>query len=326
MNPFCLFILKRQHDYGGCATSNSLYIASKMIVDMLQLNGHPAAIEEAEDQNCVHRFVLKYKPSVVVIEALWVTPRKFVELQKLSPQVKWVVRINSETPFLAVEGIAVDWITDYLAQGITVAFNSKVTLNDFSLFTGPTVWLPNYYPPLPAQVPNPPNNPLAIGCFGAIRQMKNQLIQAIAAVKFGAEWGKHIRFYMNSGRVEGGSEGILRNIQALMDETGNELIVLPWLSHAEFLETVAHMDIGLQVSLSESFNMIAADFVSVGVPLIGSPAVRWLPAISQANPSSSYAIKMAMNQDLPTVVSANHEALVDYDSLSVNAWNSFLGW
>jgi len=304
-----------------------------MIVDMLQKNGHPAAIEEAVDQNCVHRFVLQYKPNVVVIEALWVTPTKFAELQKLSPSVKWVVRVNSEVPFLAAEGNSINWIYQYLAQGIVVAFNSSSALADFQVFStlrgtqvGTLAWLPNYYPPQKVQPPAGHTTHVQVGCFGAVRQMKNQLLQAFAAVKYGQLKKRPVSFHMNQTKVEPGSEGIIPAVKDLMNLTGNELILNPWLGYKEFIQLVQKMDIGLQASFSESFNQVAADFVSVGVPCVGSHAVRWLPAISQVDPGSADSIVAGMLRAGEGMIAENHKALVQYTTTSVGVWNTFLGW
>jgi len=46
------------------------------------------------------------------------------------------------------------------------------------------------------------------------------------------------------------------------------------MEHNDFIRVVKSMDIGMQVSLSESFNIVAADFVSNGVPLVGSPDIE----------------------------------------------------
>ena len=47
------------------------------------------------------------------------------------------------------------------------------------------------------------------------------------------------------------------------------------------------MDLGLQVSFNETFNIVAADFVSEDVPLIGSNEINWLSFIYKANPTTS---------------------------------------
>ena len=108
---------------------------------MLQDAGVEAALAEAIDNNCIDRLVTEYNPDVVIIEALWVVPEKFDVLKKLHPGVRWIVRLHSDIPFLAGEGIAVEWIYGYAARGVEVAFNSPRASEDFG-----ALYLPNFYP------------------------------------------------------------------------------------------------------------------------------------------------------------------------------------
>jgi hypothetical protein len=54
------------------------------------------------------------------------------------------------------------------------------------------------------------------------------------------------------------------------------------------------MDIGLQVSFSETFNIVSADFVSMGVPIVVSGEVPWAPRFIKASPTDSQAIASKM--------------------------------
>jgi hypothetical protein len=136
-----------------------------------------------------------------------------------------------------------------------------------------------------------------IGCFGAVRPLKNQLIQAMAAMGYANYEGKLLRFHMNVGRVERGDEE-MKTIRALFKGTEHELVEHPWLAHDKFLELVRKMDVGLQVSLSESYNIVAADFVTCGVPIVGSPDIEWLNRMYTANPNSSADIRTAIKRVL----------------------------
>ena len=40
----------------------------------------------------------------------------------------------------------------------------------------------------------------------------------------------------------------------------------------------------MQFSLSETYNIVAADFVYVGIPMVVSPEIRWMPWYSKADP------------------------------------------
>src|SRR6185437_13120675 len=60
----------------------------------------------------------------------WVVPEKFRVLIPLHPKVRWIVRIHSEIPFLAMEGIAMDWIARYTLLPVEIACNSMRSFYD----------------------------------------------------------------------------------------------------------------------------------------------------------------------------------------------------
>ena len=320
-----LFVIKKFYDYNGYdQVSNGLRVSASFVVEMLKLEGHRAKLAEAIDGNCIDRLVTLHRPSVVVLEALWVTPAKMAELQLLHPGVRWVVRIHSEIPFLANEGIGIEWLVAYAKYGVEIGFNSEQAQNDFAVI-GESIWLPNYYPLRKLRAGSKPSSEhVNIGCFGAIRPMKNQLIQALAAIRFAKQVGLKLRFHMNGTRVEQGGNSNLKSIQSALDASGNELVLHGWLEHEEFLDLIQQMDVCLQVSLSESFNIVSADAVSLGVPLIGSDAIRWLPRRSRALADSSDSIADKLLHADETTAHMNHEALENYVNASVTAWNEFL--
>ena len=122
-----LFILKkRQTSHTGYASvSSGLLNSAKFVSDMLNKNGIESHLVEVNDNNCIDREVTKFKPTHVIIEALWVVPQKFEVLTKLHPNVQWIIRLHSDISFLANEGIAIEWIYEYLKYP-----NVKVSAND----------------------------------------------------------------------------------------------------------------------------------------------------------------------------------------------------
>lgn len=323
-SPLTLFILKKFYDYGGRnQISNGLRNSCMFIVDLLNTEGYWAELVEAIDGNCIDRIVTQFKPARVVIEAIWVTPDKMAQLIRLHPSIEWTVRVHSELPFLANEGTAVEYLFAYLALGVEVAFNSEHTANDFRPF-GDVAHLPNYYPLLTPRPPLPESDTLNIGCFGAIRPLKNQLIQAFAAIRFAQEIGKPLVFHMNGSRVEQSGNNVLKNIKALFAATGQTLVLHPWLSHEDFLVLIRQMDMCLAVSLSESFCIVAADAVGLGVPLIGSDAIHWLHKWSRAKVDSAESVCAAMQRVDPSTARKNYKSLDLYLKMAVAAWNAWV--
>jgi hypothetical protein len=290
-----LFILKKRKLYSvnSKLIHSGLYNSATFVNDMLVRNRVDSHLVQVEDNNCIDREVKKYNPTHVFIEALWVVPEKFEILHKLYPNVKWIIRLHSEIPFIANEGVAMDWIFKYSDMGekynIFIAPNTLKMFNDLnSIGIKNLIYLPNYYPVRKQKSFKHINRDyINIGCFGAIRPMKNQLIQAVAAIKFGNDIGKTIHFHINVGRVERG-ENALKNIRALFDNQERHVLVEhTWYDHEDFKNLISRMDLGLQVSMNETFNIVAADFVSQNVPLVGSNEISWLSCMYKANPTST---------------------------------------
>jgi hypothetical protein len=279
-----LFILKERHtSHSNLMTiSSGLFNSANFVVDMLNKNGIETHLVEVKDNNQIDREVKKYKPTHVVIEALWVIPSKFEVLTKLHPKVEWIVRLHSDIPFLANEGISIEWIYEYLKYDkVKVSANLEKTNNELSsLVREHLLYLPNYYPVGFFNVTQPRPNErvvLNVGCFGAVRPLKNQLIQAIAAIKYANTYGKKLRFHINVARVEGRGEPVLKNIKSLFDNNPqHELVEHQWLTHDEFIDVVQRMDLGMQVSFSETFNIVTADFVNNNIPVVVSDEISWV--------------------------------------------------
>lgn len=322
-----LFLIRAFYDYDGDSRiSNGLKKSAAFVVDMLTREGFSAKMEIAIDGNCIDRLVTEAKAKIVILEAIWVTPEKMAELRRLHPRVRWIVRVHSELPFLSNEGMSIGWLAAYARLGVHVAFNSDRTCHDFSLIA-PSLYLPNYYPPRKLRGDGPTDCELNIGCFGAIRPMKNQLIQAFAAVRYARKVDRKLTFHMNGTRKEQGGDNNLKSIQALMDATGNQLALHPWMDHPLFLQLIREMNLCLQVSLSESFNIVSADAVGMGVPLIGSLAITWLPKRSRIDPCNMDAIVEAMLQADDALVALNHDHLQRYCEDAIGVWTSTLeGW
>ena len=136
--------------------------------------------------------------------------------------------------------------------------------------------------------PRNPKTELHVGCFGAVRLLKNHLVQAVAAMRYAQENQQKLVFHINVGRVEGGGDPVLKNIRALFKDANNaELVEHKWAPHDEFIQTIDRMDIALQVSFSETFNIVTADAVVMGVPVVVSDDISWVAAKYHADPTST---------------------------------------
>jgi hypothetical protein len=299
-------------------------------------------VVRVHDSNGIDREVHHYRPDYVMIEAIWAPPYKMRELVKLHPNVIWNIRIHSNMPFFATEGIAFPWAYEYLtiSDKIHISANHPKIVSDLNTVLPTSVYhLPNIYgvkhgilpfvEDLATGISSLLKRHIDIGCFGAIRPLKNHVVQAIAAIQFGNDIGKPIRFHINAGRVEQYGENILKNLRAVFAHNEpHELVEHGWYEYDEFLDVVKKMEIGMQVSLTETFNIVTADFVSHHVPVVVSKEVDWLPIdcqVSDATDASSIASTLQEVYMNPGQAAENRLALIEYDESSLEFWEAYLG-
>lgn len=295
MPPRVLFVCKRRPATYG--SSYGLLNSCRFLCNALHHLGVEAKVAEVIDNNFIDREVTRFNPTHVFIEALWVVPEKLDVLIPLHPQRQWYVRLHSNTPFISGEGVAIEWLKKYNEKqkqypNFHIAPNSAKFCHDLDLSLGiSSVYAPNVYHPDKYDSihgPLPPRKPdiLNVGCFGAIRPLKNQLIQAMASIAFANRLGKSLNFHINHSRLEQNGENSYRNIRALFQDSPHRLIEHDWLLHEDFMKLIRKMDLGLQVSFSETFNIVAADFVHLHVPVVGSKEMDWMSWVYKADPTS----------------------------------------
>jgi hypothetical protein len=343
-----LFILKRREDFNAkvhshIGLSTGLYNSASFVNNMLVDMGIKSNLEVAIDNNCIDRLVTQHKPTHCIIEALWVMPSKFTILQKLHPKVTWIIRLHSDMPFMAGEGNAMDWLGDYSRfKNIVIACNAPRMLRETRLYLKTVnawddatteqrvIYLPNYYPQDYVSKPIDKHKYwIDIGCFGAIRPLKNHLLQAFGAVEFAERTGKQLRFHVNAGRIEMQGGPALNNLKGIFQQLhgrGHQMINHQWRPRDQFLELCATMDIGLQVSFSETFNIVGADLISQGVPLVGSKEIPWAVSELCADPTSSKDIadKLMLAYRIPQInVKTNQWALTYYTRKTTKVWAKY---
>jgi len=340
-----LFILKRREDYHSVlhshiGLSTGLYNSASFMNDMLVDANVESNLVVVHDNNCIDREVNKYKPTHVIIEALWVVPTKFAVLCKLHPNVKWIIRIHSEMPFMAGEGMAMDWIAEYSSyKNIILGINAPRMLDEVQTYlkvrnswtdketNERVIYLPNYYPQDYVSKKFDRNKEyIDIGCFGAVRPLKNHMVQAVAALDFANRIGKKLRFHVNAGRIEMNGGPVINNLKGFFEQladTGHQLINHQWTPREQFLELCASMDIGLQVSFSETFNIVGADLISQGVPLVGSSEIPWFVPMFAAHATESKMIadKLLSTYKTPWLnAKLNQWSLTNYTNKTKNIW------
>lgn len=329
------FILKKNEVYSFthmCRRSSGLWNSVSFVGDALRK--HEIEVEQIEvnDNNDIDREVARFKPDIVIIEALWVVPEKFDVLKKLHPSVNWFVHMHSGIAFLSLEGIAMGWLKGYDQKGVGIIANSIDTFEAFKAFINPKSlrYLPNCYTldgidPLPIKKDL---KELNVGCFGAIRPLKNQLQQAIASIIFAKQMRVPLKFHINASRTETGGGTVLKNLRQLFEgEKNAQLVECHWMELGEFISYLRmNIDIGIQVSISETFNFVTANYVTAGLPIVGSEEINWISDFSVAKDSSNEDIikKMEFAWSHRLLIRRNQYLLSRFSSKASALWYKFV--
>lgn len=326
-----LFILKTNDSSGGTellSSKSGLGNSARFIVDAInEFEDIEASITTVRDQNGIIKAVTDKSPDLVILEAVFVTPSKLRAIVDHLPHVRFVTRLHSRIPFLAMEGNVVGWVKEYrdIAE---VAFNHPQTAEDMRKIGIANIYLPNIYPEVVYKGCNvfKKKHHYKIGCFGSIRPFKNQLAQAWGAMIFANKKNAVLHFYINVTNIEQNGEQVLKNIRSLFLGTKHKLVEVDWLERDAFVKLVSEMDACMQVSFTETFNIVAADAILSHVPVVVSNQIDWLSG-RKADPNNETDIAEALEYAIEhskEIVQDNIHDLMGYNHKAVLKWFRFL--
>ncbi|WP_394835827.1 hypothetical protein LVJ94_02725 [Pendulispora rubella] len=222
-----------------------------------------------------------------IIEAPWVPLGDTQQLLADHPYVRFAVRSHSNMAFLQVEAGAIVLLRDLMVLednvlNLDVAANSAHLAHFFErTYSGRCVYLPNLYDlerPRRKRDVQHDHRLVRVGRFGALRLLKMHTAAASAAMLLARDRGCDLEFYISVDREEHGG-GVIDALRAMFANLPwARLIESPWQDWGHFRRTVEHLDLHVQASGTETFNLTMADAVSAGVKVVGSPAIEWLPA------------------------------------------------
>jgi len=335
-NKRILFIIKERNVYGSITKAYGLFNSCVFVTNKLRELGIEAKVVQVTDNNCIDKEVSQFKPTHCFIEAIWVVPSKFEVLSKLHPNVKWYIRLHSMVPFLSSEGMAFEWLNDYYDLrkkniNVSISCNNKKLFEDLKdIYINAVSYTPNIYYPeysAPEKEINRKSTSIDVGCFGALRVLKNHTQQAIWAMDFAESLNKTLNFHINISEHEQREAGpILRNLRALFKNTKHNLVEHPWYSHDQFIEVVKSMDMGMQISFTETFNVTAADFVYCGVPIVVSKEIKFVNPDCRVDPSSQNQVMTSLKHAFfdKKTTRENKQFLEEHNEEAIDAWIEFL--
>lgn len=331
-----LFVIKERQVYGTKTACYGLVNSCQFVANALKRHHIPTEVVQVVDANGIDRVVTQHRPTHCFLEALWVTPSKIAELAPLHPKVHWVIRIHSMVPFLVGEGMSFDWLNEYTKlrhQGIKVSIsanNIKLHQDLLALYSEVS-YTPNIYEPDPQHKGDISSvfsgkHILNIGCFGALRILKNHCQQALWAIHFAEKMKKTLHFHVNvSNHETNETSPVLKNLRAIFQGRDHQLIEHTWSPHPDFVELVKQMDLGMQISFTETFNVVAADFVFNNVPIVVSPEIDFVGDGYKVDPSKpekvQEALERAYNHRHDT---HNKHLLTEHNTKAIKQWLTIL--
>lgn len=273
--------------------------------------------------------------SHVVISAPWIPTAMLADWAHRYTDLEFAVVSHSNIGFLQADPRAITLLREAseLEQGagnFHVAANSEKFVQWWrATYSTPMLVLPNMYPF--AGVPQKPGwrgGRLRIGCFCAIRPYKNVLTAAAAALEVATRLRcSDLEFWISGGRTEGGGGTIEQAVvQMFAGVPRARLVTQNWQSWPQFLATVGGMDLLLQPSYTEGFNMVTADGITHGVASVVGEAITWVPKNWQASTDNASDIAdraIALLHD-PGAIHAGVKALTAHNMAALGDWRQFL--
>ena len=176
-----------------------------------------------------------------------------------------------------------------------------------------------------------------IGCFGAMRLLKNQCFQALCAIQAADKLGKILKFHITINPTASSypydavsdRDPISNNLKELFKNSRHELVIHEWLSQDDFKELIHEMDLGLQISFTESFNIVSADFVNNDRLIIVSDAIYWLSPIMHVSTTDYESVVnkilfMYRQRNNDKFKESLKEDLERYNKVAKKEWISYL--
>ncbi len=271
-----------------------------------------------------------------IIEAPWISSGEMAKLLFEFPDVHFVVRAHSQIGFLQVEPGAIKILRDLLDLQDSM-LNLSVSANSSKLceflektYKSRCLYLPNLYDlersHRKTDIDHGTRQMLRIGSFGAMRIMKNHTTAAAAALQIAERRRSDLEFWVSVNREEHG-KGVLQSLRNMFSGLHwAKLVENPWEDWTKFRKTVGHMDLCLQVSYSETFNIVTADAAAECVPSVTSSAIEWTPCHWHADPDSVAEIArtgMSLLSD-PGAGDDGLKALIKYNKFGTRVWLHWL--
>ena len=316
-----------------------LGVSALCTAKVLRALGVKVDVKAVSSANDIKTCLAQREYTHVIVSAPWIPTVQLAELAHEWPDMYFAVNVHSRTGFLQADRNGVKLFREEIElQTGTHNFHVSGNSDHFvkwvhNAFGVPCAHLPNLYF-LDGHTPHHRHHHhgggdvLRIGAFGATRPLKNFMTAAGAALEIAKELRRPLEFWLSAKRTEGGGDVILQAIHEMLQGIpGVTIKYNDWATWPQFREVVGHMHLLMQVSFSESFNLVTADGVAMGVPSVVSHAITWAPQYWMAEPDDVVEVAQAGRRILnhPDAARDGLAALLKHNSRGCRAWAHSLG-
>ena len=238
----------------------------------------------------ISELVASIRPQLVINQAMVLSSKRISELTGQHRRTKWLtINHSSFADMIRVK----NWLPQHVEFLALARDNSRcfyAHVDDRKYFERLNVprafHLPNCIRIPKSSATRELGDPLALSLVCRPDPLKNLPSQLIAA----AAIEKATVLLSTSHDIEPQLGGFIRSL-------GLSLTQSPWQTWQQYIDWIAgQVDIGLQVSFTESMNYVALEHMLLGKPVCGSPAVRYLPQRWQAQPDDPDAIASVIRE------------------------------
>lgn len=267
----------------------------------------------------------------VAISAPWLSLHDLKSLVTHFRSIKFVIICHSNVGFLQADPGGIALMRKYAqlsrkVKNLHVAGNCPNFTDWFKIaYKEECLLLPNLYLVERRRTKRWSKRVLKIGALGAIRPEKNLMTAAAAAVAMHSILNVPVELHMSTGGENCRCMTLSAIEQMVADLPNFKLIRHHWNFWDEFIKLIGKMDLVIQVSYTESFNMVTADAISQRVPVVVSPPIYWAPRQWKSDPDNAMnvarrGIRLLRNDQ----GFRGADALLRHDKDSLQYWLGFL--
>jgi hypothetical protein len=314
-----------------------LGVAAINTAKMLNANGIHSEVWGVKDENDLRLKLDGHRPKFVIISSPWIKTEEMRAICHARPHINFIMVVHSNVGFLQVDARAVAIIRESIDLEMTTHnFFLGGNCKRFSEWIRRTYnakcdFIPNLYDITSfskrKRSEHRGESVLRVGCFGAMRPLKNTMSAAAAALQLSNELDCELEFWVSTGRdAKAATQAYIAVKEMFANQLGKTIKENHWQTWPEFRRTISHMHLLLQPSFTESFNMVTADGIAEGVCSCVSTAIDWVPKrwIGDSDDVGDL-VKVALYLlNDRHAINDGREALENYVTLGVERYRSLL--